>query len=132
MGRVLIRNRARKPAPRLPCKKVAATLLPTWEISLVFIESAGARALNQALRGKASVPTVLSYRVGKRSGEIIICPAEAKRRAGMYGLSDRDFILYLFIHGLLHLKGYRHGATMERRERALLAKFSRSARRLYP
>jgi ssRNA-specific RNase YbeY (16S rRNA maturation enzyme) len=34
---------------------------------------------------------------------------------------------YLFIHGLTHLKGYKHGATMENIERLYIKKWGINA-----
>lgn len=116
---------------------IAAAVLPGWEISLVFAGEMRAQQLNRALRKKSYVPNVLSYettpkgvragsaraRAAQRSGEIIICPAVAKKQAPDYEMPYKAFIAYLFIHGLLHLKGHPHGATMERYERALMTRF---------
>ena len=120
MATLDIRNFTRGPVPRSPFGKAAAAVLPGWDISLVLAGTARAQKLNQTLRGKEYVPNVLSYEVGPRSGEIIICPEIARREAPRYGHSENAHILFLFIHGLLHLKGIRHGATMERQERDLL------------
>jgi probable rRNA maturation factor len=119
-----IRNFTRRaPAPGVPFIDIASAVLPGWEISLVFAGERRAQQLNIALRGKEYVPNVLSFEAGRKSGEIIICPAVARRQAPSYGMPYKDFIAYLFIHGLLHLKGHPHGATMERHERTLLARF---------
>jgi rRNA maturation RNase YbeY len=104
-------------------KDVAKRVLPGWEISLVFVGPARAKALNKKLRGKSYVPNVLSYALGKKSAEIIICPSEAKRQAPQYELSPKAFTLYLFIHGALHIKGWVHGAKMETCEQKLLARY---------
>lgn len=119
-----IRNFTRGPVPKQPFADAAAGILPGWEISLVFAGERRAQALNVALRGKTYVPNVLSYEAGAKSGEIIICPAEARRQAPKYGLPYPQFCLFLFIHALLHLKGYPHGARMERQERAQFARFA--------
>ncbi len=133
MGRVLIKNLTRRPAPRFAYTKIQATVLPRWDVSLAFVPPGKARALNHALRGKNYVPNVLSYAVGDKSGEVVICLSEAERQAESYGMDERSFVVYLFIHGLLHLKGHPHGATMERREREFLAKFANTpARTLLP
>jgi rRNA maturation RNase YbeY len=66
---------------------------------------------------------VLAFPLSKTSGEIVICRATAKKQAPKFGMSERAFIHYLFIHGLLHIKGYRHGATMDREEHRLLERF---------
>jgi rRNA maturation RNase YbeY len=111
--------------PKHPYEKVAKQVLPSWDISLVFAGRTRATTLNKQLRRKSYAPNVLSYTVGKKSGEIIICPPVAKTQAHSYDMSQSEFILYLFIHGLLHLKGHAHGSTMEKRERATLARFMR-------
>ncbi len=126
-----VRNFTR--AHRIPAfsyDRIAKTVLPDWEISLVFVGERRAQNLNRQLRKKDYVPNVLSYETtgltgqGERSGEIIICPSVALRQAGSYDLSYRNFVAFLFIHGLLHLKGLRHGTTMERHERTFLKRFT--------
>jgi rRNA maturation RNase YbeY len=119
-----IRNFTKKPTPKHPYEKIAASALPGWDISLVFAGEQRARRLNRMLRGKDYVPNVLSYESGKKSGEIIICLDVAKRQAPDFELSYTKFVASLFIHGLAHLKGYPHGTTMERYERALMARLN--------
>jgi probable rRNA maturation factor len=119
-----IRNFTRSsPAKGVSFLKITEAVLPGWEISLVFAGETRAQNLNIALRKKDYIPNVLSYETGIKSGEIIICPSIAKKQAPLYGMPNNDFIAYLFIHGLLHLKGQPHGATMEKNERTFLARF---------
>ncbi len=133
MAGVSIRNLTRRPtAPRAVFTATANEVLPGWDISLVFVGPARARALNEQLRGKDYIPNVLSYALDDASGEIIICPTEAKKQAPDFSMSERDFVLYLFIHGLLHIKGGVHGATMERSERKLLATWGKGNARSLP
>ncbi|MDP2650128.1 MAG: rRNA maturation RNase YbeY, partial [bacterium] len=98
---------------------IASEVLPHYDISLVFVGPTKARALNKQLRDKEYVPNVLSYALDSENGEVVICLAEAEKQAPDFSMSERDFVLYLFIHGLLHIKGRVHGATMERSERKL-------------
>lgn len=126
-----VANRTRRSAPRAVFATAAADILPAWDISLVFMGPSQARAMNIAMRSKDYIPNVLSYETGMtkpprgvaRGGEIMICLAEAQKQAPQFGLAYDDFCLYLFIHGLLHLKGMPHGARMERYERAALAQY---------
>ncbi|HET9641476.1 MAG TPA: rRNA maturation RNase YbeY [Candidatus Paceibacterota bacterium] len=127
MATVSVRNFTRYQVPRFPYERIARTVVPGWDVSLAFVGPSKAKALNEALRDKTYTPNVLSYEAGKRSGEIIICPTIAKQQSPEYGLTTDDFILLLFIHALLHLKGLPHGATMEARERKLVAKFARGS-----
>ncbi|OGG68642.1 rRNA maturation RNase YbeY [Candidatus Kaiserbacteria bacterium RIFCSPLOWO2_02_FULL_56_11] len=111
-----------------PYSRIAREIVPGWEISLAFVSPKTAQALNKRLRGKSYTPNVLAYPVGTKHGEVIICKQIARHEAPAFGLSYADFTLLLFIHALLHLKGLSHGTTMEKRERALLARFTRAGR----
>lgn len=63
---------------------------------------------------KTKTSNVLAFPLSKKSGEILICKSAAKPYTPEY----------LFIHGLLHLKGLKHGGTMERTEEQFLKRFS--------
>jgi len=133
MTSVSIKNLTRrKSVPRFAYTAIVDAVLPGWSLSLVFVGPAKARALNTQLRSKTYVPNVLSYSLGRMSGEVIICPSEAQKQAASYGMNEREYILYLFIHGVLHIKGWVHGATMEKCERKLLAQFAKGSARDYP
>lgn len=121
MTSVSIRSFTKLSPPKHPYERLTASVLPDFEISLVFVGETRARALNKSLRGKDYVPNVLSYLSGKKSGEIIICLTEARRQASSYGLTYPQYVGFLFIHGLLHLKGMPHGTRMERYEEKLMA-----------
>lgn len=118
------RNFTRSKAPVFPFRNAVDAVLPGWTISLVFAGETRAQTLNTKLRNKSYVPNVLSYEVGGKSGEIIICPSVAKKQAPLYDLSYTNMVGFLFIHGLLHLKGMAHGATMDKKEREVLSRFT--------
>lgn len=85
-----------------------------YELSLAFLTSAQMRkAMVYKKKPTAKTSNVLAFPLSKTSGEILICKAAAKPYT----------VEYLFIHGLLHLKGLKHGATMEREERRVLKTF---------
>lgn len=119
-----IRNFTKSPVPKFPYKDALAATLPGWEMSLAFAGKTRAQSMNIQLRGKDYVPNVLSYESGPKSGEIVICLEEAKKQAPDYDMTYTEFVGFLFIHGCLHLKGDQHGATMERKERLLLKRFT--------
>ena len=125
MSGVSIKNLTRrKGVPRFAYTAIVKSALPDWDISLVFVGPVRARALNEQMRGKTYIPNVLSYALGTKSGEIIICLNEADKQATSHGMGRGTFVLYLFIHGVLHIKGWAHGARMEACERNLLARFA--------
>lgn len=118
-----IRNFTRSTTPVFPFTEALEKVLPGWEVSLVFVGETRAKNLNASLRNKDYIPNVLSFEVGKKSGEIIICPSVARKQASSYNLTYTHMVGFLFIHGLLHLKGVSHGATMDKKERDLLTIF---------
>lgn len=73
--------------------------------------------MRKAMKYKKSrarkISNVLAFPLSKYSGEILICKKASKPFT----------VEYLFIHGLYHLKGYKHSVTMERIERRTLARF---------
>ncbi|HVZ75712.1 MAG TPA: rRNA maturation RNAse YbeY [Candidatus Paceibacterota bacterium] len=107
-------NKTRGKTPRVPFDKIKdAVLGPKYELSLAFIPPAQMLEITRRTKRKDHVSNVLSFPLSKTSGEILICPRAAEPFS----------VEYLFIHGLFHLKGLKHGATMERNEREVLARF---------
>lgn len=123
MSTLDIRNMTRQKTVKFPFDAAHKHILPTWEVSLAFVGTTRAQVMNKQLRNKDYTPNVLSYQSGNKSGEIVICPLVAKKQAKKYDMTYTQFVGFLFIHGLLHLKGQQHGATMEKQERLLLKRF---------
>lgn len=123
------RNFTKSPIPKFQYQEALSATLPGWDMSLVFAGSTRAQTMNIRLRGKDYVPNVLSYESGTKSGEIVICLEVAKKQAPEYDMTYTEFVGFLFIHGCLHLKGERHGATMERKERLLLKRFTSQSKK---
>lgn len=86
---------------------------PSYILSLVYCGDKLTQELNRSYRKKNAPTNVLAFPLSKSSGEIFINLRRTK------GFAPE----YLFIHGLLHLKGLSHGATMERKEKELLEIF---------
>lgn len=98
-----------------------AVLGKNYSLSLIFIGEKRARDLNSKHRKASYVPNVLSFPLTKTVGEIYITPQIAKKESKKFNMTPSGYIGFLFIHGLLHLKGYPHGATMERLEKKYIA-----------
>jgi probable rRNA maturation factor len=94
-----------------------------YELSLVFIGNKKSRALNKKYRKKDKPTNILTFSLSKTEGEIFITPETAKHDAKKFDMKENDFIAYLFIHGLLHLKGLKHGDKMEKEEQKLKKKY---------
>lgn len=110
--------------PNLPYEEMKNAILgKKYELSLTFIGKVRAKQLNMIYRHATYVPNVLSFPLDTHVGEIYITPSVALKESPKFGLSPKGYIGYLFIHGLLHLKGYPHGATMEKAEKKYSALF---------
>ena len=111
--------------PKLPYQKMKDDILgASYDLSLAFVGSARARALNIEHRKKTYAPNVLSFPLDEKAGEIFITPSVAAVQAPRYKMSKNGYIGFLFIHALLHLKGLDHGDTMDKAERRYCLKYN--------
>ncbi|MGQ0743026.1 MAG: rRNA maturation RNase YbeY [Acidimicrobiales bacterium] len=125
------------------------------EMSLLFVDEVAMAELNHRFLGKSGPTDVLSFpidddvvRSGPRSadslgpgpvdldsvdapallGDVVICPAVARRNAPDHAGTYDDEMALLVVHGVLHVLGMDHAEpaeaeVMEARERELLASF---------
>lgn len=103
-----------------------AVLGDRYTLSLVFIGNSRSKELNKKYRGKNKTANVLSFPLGASEGEIFLNPLCAKKDAPSFQVTTRKMLGILFIHGMLHLKGLRHGSTMKRAEKKFQKRFSLS------
>jgi probable rRNA maturation factor len=99
------------------------TLGKKYNLSLVFENKKRMLLLNKIYRNKNKTTDVLSFPLEKTKGEIFICLSECKKEAKKFGRDFENFVLFLFIHALCHLKGMTHGSKMEKEERKIREKF---------
>lgn len=119
-----ITNKTRGALPSVPFAKIKDHVLgKKYNLSLVFIGERKSKKLNFAYRGRNKPTNILSYTLDKNNGEIFITPKVLKREMKKFERKYDNFIAFLFIHGLLHLKGMEHGSTMEKAEEKVRRKF---------
>jgi rRNA maturation RNase YbeY len=113
------------PTGRLLFANIAKDILgKKYSLDLIFVGDSRAKKLNQKFRNKNYIPNVLSFPLDKTSGQIFINPNKVKTECKKFEMNSKKYLLYLFIHGCLHLKGYDHGDEMEKLEEKFLKKFS--------
>jgi probable rRNA maturation factor len=121
---VTISKTVKQSPPRIPATAITEKIAgKRYNLSLVYIGETRAQSLNIEHRNKDYIPNILSFPLDESAGEIFICPSVARREAKNFNLSYRNYLIFLLIHGLLHLKGHDHGATMERLEQKYLRVF---------
>lgn len=118
--RTTVRN-----APPFPWEQIKdAVLGKRYELSLIICGDSFAQKVNKESRRKSYVPNVLSFPLTQHEGEIVLNIKKAYAESADYEHGPLEHTLYLYLHGLLHLKGMDHGDTMELAEKRMLRKFS--------
>lgn len=116
-----------KQAVALPVEKLEAAandiLGTSYDVSVVVIGDKKALSLNKEYRGKDYIPNVLSFPIDETMGEIFLNPKTARLEADKFGLSVANYLNYLIIHSMLHLKGLDHGDEMDAKEKHYMKKF---------
>jgi probable rRNA maturation factor len=92
-----------------------------YELSLTFIGTKRMRDLNRTHREKDYATDVLSFPLddlGEKSqmGEVFINLEVANKKSKDFDRTPKNYLVFLFIHSLFHLKGYDHGDKMEKKE----------------
>ena len=120
-----ITNKTNGKLPRLPFARMKEAILgPKYSLSIALVPPRESHRLNLTYRQKDKPTNVLSFPFDKTSGELVLDLKTSRADAKNFDMTPEKFLVFLVIHGMLHLKGYDHGSTMEKEERKFLKKFS--------
>lgn len=89
-------------------RRLRMVLPPEGELTIVFLDPKAAQSLNFQYRKKDYATDVLSFLQETGWGDLVICPEVLRRQAKEHGLTFREELGYMVIHGMLHLLGYDH------------------------
>ncbi|MFZ2205419.1 MAG: rRNA maturation RNase YbeY [Minisyncoccia bacterium] len=110
-------NKTKGKLPSLPFDNLKNDILgKKFSCSIVFVGEKRSREFNKKYRGKDKSTNILSFCLSKTEGEMILCPAVAKREYKKFDRTYPNFIGFLVIHGMLHLKGMEHSSRMDKAE----------------
>ncbi|MCM8804680.1 MAG: rRNA maturation RNase YbeY [Candidatus Omnitrophica bacterium] len=84
------------------------------KISVYLVNNKTIKDLNKKFLNRNSPTDVLTFKYSKNYGEIIISVEECKKNANFYFKKLEEEILYVLIHGILHLEGYKDYKENER------------------
>lgn len=105
-------NRIRN-APQINWKKIKDLVLgKKYDLTAVLVADSEMRRAEKLSRHKKRA-NVLSFAYSKSSGEILLNIPRIRHEAKKYGEPTKQYLLYLYIHSLLHLKGYDHKKTKD-------------------
>lgn len=97
-----------------------------YDLSFSFVYKNKIHELNKIYRSKDKPTDILSFPLDKKSGEILICKEIAKQKSKDFDMTPKNYLLFLTVHGMLHLKGFKHGEKMEKLEKKYYKKFIES------
>jgi probable rRNA maturation factor len=131
-SKVSVLNRqARVPVDRRKIGAAARRILKTlgydgYELTVVLVDDREIARLNRQYFRRNRPTNVISFPMrdetaaslpAKMLGDVVISAETAQRDAGQAGEKTEDEVLFLMIHGILHLAGYDHeGSLAERRK----------------
>ena len=95
----------------------------SYRLSVAFVGKAEMRRLNRTYRKQDCPTDILSFPLSTDEGEVVFCTEEIRSQAPEFGRTPKNFLSFLFIHGLCHLKGMTHGSRMEGEEGKIRKKF---------
>ncbi len=122
---ISIKNTTKGKLPSLPFVNMKNEVLgKKYELSLVFIGEKLSRKLNKKYRKKDKPTNILSFPLSDNEGEIFINLSLAKKEAKKFNRDFSNFVGFLVIHGLVHLKGFAHSSRMEEKEIKIRRKFN--------
>jgi probable rRNA maturation factor len=109
-------NGRRLPLPRALVRRVVLAVLEGERrdalISVTFIGPEAMRRLNVRHKHHDRPTDVLTFPLndpgGRIIGDVYVCPAVARRQAEELGITPRQELLRLVIHGTLHALGREH------------------------
>ncbi|EKD42799.1 MAG: hypothetical protein ACD_73C00015G0002 [uncultured bacterium] len=80
------------------------------EIALTFVDDKEMARLNSLFLGKKGPTDVLSFPLDQKQnlGDIVVSLDTAKIQAGLVGVTLRELVVVLLVHGFLHLLGFDH------------------------
>lgn len=94
-----------------------------YNLTLNFVDAKMIHRLNRDYRQVNKPTDILSFPLNSKTGEIFICRTYADKKAKLFRRSPTNYLSFLVIHGLVHLKGFDHGDIMEAEEEKYRRKF---------
>lgn len=111
--------------PSLPFVELKEEILgKAFDLSISFVSPAKMATLSQIYKGDPTHMNVLAFPLDAKSGEIVMNLSEIKKESIKFNQTYKKHLLFIVIHGMLHLAHHVHGSRMELAEKRLFSKFS--------
>jgi probable rRNA maturation factor len=118
-------NLSKSKPPRLPFLSIKNSILDEdYELEVVFGSKSFQKKLNKTYRNIDDTTNILSFPLSNTSGLITFDINKIKKETNIFEMPYPKLLMFLFIHGCLHLKGFKHSSKMEKEEKRIINKFS--------
>jgi probable rRNA maturation factor len=96
--------------------------LAETELSILFVDDPYIQGLNRNYLHRNKPTNVIAFPMGKGEfsslhpqvlGDVVISVETAHRQSRRFGLTGAEMVVFLMIHGILHLIGYDHEGTLK-------------------
>lgn len=110
--------------PSLPFVRLKNEILgKDYDLSIVFTPQKTLEGLSHQFKGNKDHKNILSFPLDKNSGEIILNLETIRLEAKKFDKKYINYLGFLVIHGMLHLKGFTHSSKMESEEKRFVKMF---------
>ena len=94
-------------------------------LDITFVDDKVIAGLNRKFMNKRGASDVLSFPLEEKKflGDLVISLDTAKKQAALLGLGFSDHLLFLVVHGMLHLLGFDHKNKKQKAEMMKREKF---------
>lgn len=119
-----VRRMTKGKLPSLPFAHMKKKILgAAYDLSITFVHRDTMTSLSKTYKGDPTHKNILSFPLEKTHGEIILNLETVRREAPRFEKTYHEYLGFLVIHGMLHLKGYTHGSKMESEEKKFVKMF---------
>ena len=126
MGEITVAGR-RPALPPATVRRIAAAVLRgerrDADLSVTFLGPVTMRRLNRRYNGHDEPTDVIAFTLAtpdeRTVGDVYLCAAVAARQARAHGVSRRQELVRLVVHGILHVLGPDHPDGAERTRSAM-------------
>lgn len=109
---ISLANLTRQKTPAIAWKKIAEKILgKKFNLSVVLVGEKKIAEIKKKYpprEQKTRQPNILSFLMEKNVGEIFLCLAYLRREAAIFKRSFNQHLKKIYLHGVLHLKGFSH------------------------
>lgn len=111
--------------PSLPFARMKDEILgKSYELSIAFVDKKTIEQMSKDFKGNKDHKNILSFPLEKNSGEIILNLQTIRIQAKDYDKKYHEYLGFLVIHGMLHLKGFVHSSKMNAEENKFVKMFN--------